>query len=126
MTKRTKNSYQNLRERQPGVSEIRARLNSQLRGLADAELTPEIRTEQTGLVNEFGSVDGELVELRTSRTRAALIAEGNEESEKRGEFAPIRLTVSPPKQGRCCARFQLPTTCLLLPVALAWPGLRLS
>ena len=71
-------------EKETRVSEIRARLNS-IEGLSEAELTAEIRTEQTGLVNEFGSVDGELVELRTQHT-AALIAEGNEEAEKRGEF----------------------------------------
>ena len=58
---------------------------SVIEGLSEAELTAEVRTEQTGLVNEFGSVDGELVELRTQHA-AALIAEGNEEAEKRGEF----------------------------------------
>ena len=64
------------------MSEIRARLN-EIEGLET--VSDEVRTEQTGLVNEFSAVDGELVELRTQHT-AALIAEGEEESRARGEF----------------------------------------
>ena len=71
-------------EKESRVSEIRARLNS-IEGLSESELTAEVRSEQSGLVGEFGTVDGELIALRNQHT-AALIAEGNEEAEKRGDF----------------------------------------
>ena len=59
---------------------------NEIEGLEDAEVTAEIRTEQAGMVSEFSAVDAELVELRTQHT-AALIAAGEEEAERRGEFS---------------------------------------
>ena len=69
-------------EKDNRVSAIRARLN-EIEGLET--ITDEVRAEQTTLVNEFSTVDGELVEMRTQH-QAALIAEGEEESRARGEF----------------------------------------
>ena len=64
--------------------EIGKRLN-EIAGFTDAELTAEIRTEQTALVNEHSTVCDEKAELRT-QLKAARIVEGEEESRARGEF----------------------------------------
>ena len=59
------------------ISQVRKRL-SEIASIEGDEFTDEVRAESGGLESEFSDLE--------ARHRAALIAEGDEQAEKRGEF----------------------------------------